>query len=92
MTSLRVTTVEVDAGKGTPLPDNASLTAPLPSDEIRQAIGQVVARADRGTALDIVTVLQIKARITEDTGERLTLDEFADLEGWGDELAQLRAE
>ena len=41
-----------------------------------------------GDLYDLITVLQIKARTAEDTGERLTLDEFAGLEGF--DLAQLR--
>jgi hypothetical protein len=92
VTNLEVTAVEFDSAESTALPENASLTKPLPREEVRQAISDVVARADENYALDLITVLQIKTRITEDTGERLTLNQFAELEGWGDELTQLRAE
>jgi len=72
------------------LPENATLTVPRPRDEIVRAISQVVARADEDFAREMVTVLQVRARLASDTGERLTLAEFADQEGF--DLAQLRAE
>lgn len=90
MTSLRVTRVEFEAGEHATFPENATLTTPLSAEEIRQAISDVVARADRGYVLDLVTALQVKARIAEDTGERLTLHEFADQVGF--DLEQLRSE
>jgi hypothetical protein len=92
VTSLTVKTVEIEVGddKGHALPENTTLTAPLSVDVIGRAIGDVVARADRGYALDVVTMLQIKARLSKDTGERLSLDEFASQEGF--DLAQLRSE
>lgn len=74
------------------LPENATLTEPRPEEEIRRAILDVVARVDRDIALDLVTVLQVQIRMAHDTGERLTLDEFAEETGWADELAQLRSE
>lgn len=84
--------VEFDSGdeERRKLPENASLTTPLPTEEVRQAISDVVARADRGYALDLVTVLQIKARLSADTGERLSLEAFASQEGF--DLAELRSE
>jgi len=72
--------------------DSTSLTQALPESVISAAISGVVARArsDRDYVLDMVTVLQIKARMAEDTGERLSFAEFADRVGF--DLAQLRAE
>ncbi len=90
MTSLEVATVEFDSEEGTPHPANASVTKPLPENEVAQAISDVVARADEDYARDLVTVLQIKARQDEDTGERLSLAQFADEVGF--DLAQLRPE
>jgi hypothetical protein len=73
-------------------PEGTTYTKALPQAEIARAISNVVARADRDYALDLVVVLQVRARMAEDTGERLTLDEFASLEGWEEDLAHLRSE
>ncbi len=99
MTSLTITKVEItestaenERPKLRQLPENATLTKPLPDHDVRRAISDVVTRADVGYALDLITMVQLKARLAADTGERLTLDEFADALGWPDELAQLRSE
>lgn len=94
MTNLTIKTVEyLSDGEHAPeLPETATLTQQLPAKEIAEAISNVVARADEDYALDLITMLQVRKRIAKDTGERLSLDEFAQEEGWGDELAQLRSE
>lgn len=91
MTSLTIKAVEY-GDAATELPERTTLTMPLPERDVADAISNVVARADEDYALDLITMLQVKARIAEDKGERLSLDEFARLEGWGDDLAQLRSE
>lgn len=92
MTNLMIKTVEyADEGDATPgLPESATLTMPLPVREVAEAISNVVARADEDYALDLITMLQVKTRIAEDTGERVTLEEFAAEQGF--DLAQLRSE
>jgi len=92
VTSLTVKTVEFtrDDDSTYGLPENATLTESLPDRDIADAISDVVARADQGYALDLVTVLQVRARIAEDTGERVSLLDFAAEHGF--DLAQLRAE
>ena len=92
MTNPTIDDVEIAEHSPLQLPENATLTEPLSDDLIRRAISDVLARVDREYAFDLVTVLQIHARTARDTGERLTLDEFAEDTGWADELAQLRSE
>jgi hypothetical protein len=72
-------------------PEATSLTEPRPATEISAAIESVVSRAhaDRDRDLDLITALQVRARLAEDTGERLSFAEFADQVGF--DLAQLRA-
>lgn len=94
MTSLTVETVEVvENDHGRVLPETATITRPRPIEEIRQSIREVVDRADQAAeeyALDLVTALQVQARLAEDTGERISLEDFAVSEGF--DLSQLRAE
>lgn len=89
MTNLTETRIEIEIA-GDDLPANVTITQSS-EDEIRESVRAVIAR-ERDQALDMVTALQIKARMTVDTGKRLTLDEFAAQTGWSDELAQLRSE
>lgn len=91
-TILTVRELDYEGEPSSTLAEKTTLTQPLSDAEVIGAIRGVVARVDRGYALDLVTVLQIQARTAADTGERLTLDEFARVEGWADELKQLRSE
>ena len=70
--------------------ETTTLTRPLSAREIGQAISAVVASGDRGFAIDLVTALQVRTRLAQDTGERVMLAEFAAREGF--DLDQLRAE
>jgi hypothetical protein len=93
VTSLTITRVEITGEPDkTPreLPENATLTQPRSEREIRHAIGDVVARADAAYAIDLITMLQVKVRLAEGAGQRLSLVEFAQRAGY--DLAQLRAE
>lgn len=94
MTNLTIKAVEYvsEGGNAPELLETATVTQPLSAREIAEAISDVVARADETYALDVITMFQVKKRIAEDAGERVTLDDFAHEEGWGDELAQLRSE
>jgi hypothetical protein len=85
-----VTTIQsVDETATGVLHDWMTLTQPLPEREIREAISNVLAKTNREYALDLVTMLQVKARIAGDTGERLSFARFADEVGI--DLEQLRA-
>jgi hypothetical protein len=92
MTILEITRLEVVGGEDEHrrLPENTSVTVSLSAQEIGHAISDVVARADRDYAIDLITALQLRVRLAEDTGERLSLAEFATQEGFS--LARLRAE
>jgi hypothetical protein len=50
------------------LQETETITRPLPEETIGAAIAQVV-----GLAEDLAIAAQVRARIAEDTGERLTL-------------------
>jgi hypothetical protein len=90
-TILTVTEVEYSGSEPTrALPYETSITESSSTQEIRRTISDVVARADEDYALDLVTALQIKTRLAQDTGKRLSLTEFAEREGF--DLAQLRSE
>lgn len=59
------------------LPLTASITDQLPEEEIRAAIADVVLRSDPEFATDMITALQVRARIAADSGERVSLRAFA---------------
>lgn len=67
-----------DAPPELPDPATLTLTTPLPERDVRDAISYVVAAADQKYAVDLITVLQVRARLAEDTGDlllaRSTLD------------------
>lgn len=77
-----ITRVDQPGGQSFQPSETTTLTIPLSDREIGETISEVVARGDREYALDLITVLQIKTRLAEDTGERITLDEFARQEGF----------
>lgn len=88
-----ITRVDLPGGQSLQPSETTTLTIPLSAQTIGEAISEVVARADRADreyALDLVTMLQVRARMNEDTGERISLDEFASREGF--DPAQLRSE
>ena len=87
-TILEVTEVH-EGGTERQLPSTSSFTQPLPPDQIASAIGEIVLRADEEYALEFVTVLQVKARLADDPGTRLSFEEFATEAGF--DLEQLRA-
>jgi hypothetical protein len=72
------------------LPSTASVTEQLPESEIRAAIADIVLRSDREFAGEMVTSLQVRARLRDDSGERITLRDFALREGF--DLADLGLE
>jgi len=61
----------------------------LSAREIGEAVSGVLAASDRDYALELITVFQAQARVAEETGERLSFEEFADQVGI--DLAQPRA-
>ncbi len=87
-----ITRVEMGGRLLTASEDTSLTTQPLPEAEIDATIERVVSdsRKLRDQIFDVVTVLQIKARLAADTGERLTHAEFADQVGF--DLEQLRDE
>ena len=94
MTTLQITTAELhdvgDEKSQRGLPDTTTLTEQLPPVEIARAIGAVLARADRVArdyALELVTAQQVRVRIADDSGERLSLAELAVAHGF--DLEQL---
>jgi len=91
-----VTTPTIEAievgGKRLYASELVTLTQPLSRDAIAHTVQKMLASVDRAYALDLVVMLQLSARIAEDTGERITLDDFAREEGWEDELNELRSQ
>jgi hypothetical protein len=59
------------------LPDTATITEPLPEEETRAAIADVVDLAE-----DLAIAVQVRARLREDTGERMTLVELIQDQGF----------
>ncbi len=92
MTGLTIKRVEY-VGESLPVaPENVTWTEPATDEARRRRVSEVLARVDNGYALDLVVMLQMRARMAKDTGERLSLDDFAREEGWEDELNDLRSE
>lgn len=89
MTTPTIETIEIE-GRKFSASDETTLTQPRPEAEITERVRQVVAESrDKADAtFDVVTVLQIKARMAADTGERLSFEEFADQVGF--DLPKLR--
>ena len=85
-----IETIEIE-GRTLSVSETTTLTQPRPSAEITERISRVVSdsRDEADMAFDVVTVLQIKARMIADTGERLSFEEFAEKVGF--DLPELRA-
>ena len=92
MTTPTISRVEMEGGQPLEVSDTTTLTQPLSDEQIRERILEVLSGSEREYAIDLVTALQLKRRIAEDTGERLTLDQFAEVGGWADDLERLRSE
>jgi len=59
--------------------NTTTYTVPLSRREIGEIVSRVVAASDTKYALDLITALQAQKRVSEDTGERLSLDEFLEV-------------
>lgn len=64
------------------LPETATITQPRPEAEIRAAVAEVLLRSDRMLAEDLIIAFQVRARLAEDTGERIELVDFIRQEGF----------
>lgn len=70
------------AGEKTPeLPKTATVTGPLPDETVREEIRRVVEHAG-DLAEDLVIAVEVRKRIADDTGERLTLTELIEAQGF----------
>jgi hypothetical protein len=83
VTTPTIETIEIE-GRTFSASEETTLTQPRPAEEIAERIQMVVSdsRYKADEAFDVVTVLQIKARIAADSGERLSFEEFADEVGF----------
>jgi hypothetical protein len=73
--------VEFVGEKRPSIPESATITEQLPEEEIRAAIAEVVANAEE-LVEDLVIAALVRARMAEDTGERLTLVELIREQGF----------
>lgn len=83
MTKILTVTRVDDSGEEDPreIPEDATLTTPLPDEVIRSAIAQVVRRSD-DLAVDLALAVEVRTRLARDTGERIPLAAFIRQEGF----------
>jgi hypothetical protein len=79
MTTLEVTSAEYD--REAAAPDNATLTKPLPLDDVRKEIARVVRESD-DLAEDLAIAAVVRIRLEQGAGESVSLVEFIQQEGF----------
>jgi hypothetical protein len=62
--------------------ETSTVTEALPEDVVQMAIARVVLKSDRDLAEDLMIGVQVRERIAEDTGERLTLTSLIEAQGF----------
>lgn len=77
MTRMTLTKLEVGSEALRELPENVTVTEPLPEEAVREEIERVVDLAE-----DLALAVVIRTRIEQDTGERVPIADFIRREGF----------